>query len=304
MKPSAFEYHRPAAVREAVTLLAELHEQDAEPKVLAGGQSLIPVLAMRLAAFGHLIDVGRLAELKGVSRGHDGWLTVGAGTTHATVGGDPAVAEHVPLLALATPLIAHFQIRNRGTIGGAVAHADPAAEYPAVVLALDAEIEATSTGGARRIPARDFFTGVWSTALEPDELLTSIRFPVCSGRRGFAIKEIARRHGDFAVAGAAVAVQLDARDRITRSAISLFGMGSTPLRAAAAEAGLAGASAGEVDPQETGHAAVAELDSVPSDLHGTADYRRKAAAVLVARALTDALGEAIRHPVVDNGATS
>lgn len=292
MKPSAFEYHVPATVREAVTLLAELLEQDADPKVLAGGQSLIPVLAMRLAAFGHLIDIGRLTELKGVSSGDDGWLNVGACTTHATVGGDPAVREHLPLLARATPLIAHFQIRNRGTIGGAVAHADPAAEYPAVALALDAEIEATSAGGTRRIPARDFFTGVWSTALEPHELLTSIRFPVWSGRRGFAVQEIARRHGDFAVAGAAVAVQLDDQNRITRSAIALFGMGSTPLRAAAAEAGLAGVSAGEVDPEETGRAAVGELDSLPSDLHGTADYRRKAGAVMVARALTAALREA------------
>jgi carbon-monoxide dehydrogenase medium subunit len=292
MKPSAFEYHAPATVREAVALLAEL--QDADAKVLAGGQSLIPVLAMRLAAFGHLIDIGRIAELKGVNgTGPDGgYLDIGAGTTQAAIGNDPAVRTGVPLLARATPLIAHFQIRNRGTIGGSVAHADPSAECPAVVLALDAEIEAASARGTRRIPARDFFTGVWSTALEPDELLTRIHFPVWRGRRGFAIKEIARRHGDFAVAGAVVAVLLDDQDRIARYAAALFGMGSTPIRALTAEAALIGASAADVDPGEAGRAAVAELDGVPSDLHGTADYRRKTGAVMVARALTAALREA------------
>jgi carbon-monoxide dehydrogenase medium subunit len=294
VKPSVFEYHAPSTVREAVALLAELDGADAEAKVLAGGQSLIPVLAMRLASFGHLVDIGRIAELKGIrdTTCDDGWLDIGAGTTHAAVGRDPAVQAGVPLLARATPLIAHFQIRNRGTIGGAVAHADPSAEYPAVALALDAEIEAASARGTRRIPARDFFTGVWSTALEPDELLTRIRFPVWSGRRGFAVKEIARRHGDFAVAGAAVGVLLDEQDRIAGSAVTLFGLGSTPIRAEAAEAGLDGVPASDVNPDEAGHAAVAELDSVPSDLHGTAEYRRKVGAVMVARALTAALREA------------
>jgi carbon-monoxide dehydrogenase medium subunit len=292
MKPSAFEYHAPATVHEAVTLLAELH--DAEAKVLAGGQSLIPVLAMRLAAFGHLIDIGRIAELNGIrdTELKDGCVEVGATTTHAAVGDDPVVQAKVPLLARAAPLIAHFQIRNRGTIGGAVAHADPSAEFPAVALALDAEIEAASVRGTRHIPARDFFLGVWSTALEPDEMLTRIRFPVWSGRCGFAVEEIARRHGDFAVAGAAVGVLLDDEDRVAGSAVTLFGMGATPIRAEAAEAAIEDVLAGDVNPAEAGHAATAELDDVPSDLHGTADYRRKVGAVMVGRALTAALREA------------
>ena len=299
MKPSAFEYHAPSSVGEAVALLAELEDANAEAKVLAGGQSLIPVLAMRLAAFDHLVDIGRIAELKGVSgpgpgdAGQDGgYLDVGAGTTQALIGSDPAVRAGAPLLARAVPLIAHFQVRNRGTIGGSVAHADPSAESPAVVLALDAEIEAASVRGTRRIPAADFFLGVWSTALEPDELLTRILVPVWGGRRGFAIREIARRHGDFAVAGATACVQLDDQDRIARCAVTLFGVGSTPIRAAAAEAGLVGAAACDVNPEEAGRTALAELDGVPSDLHGTADYRRKVGAVMVARALTGALAEA------------
>ncbi len=291
MKPSAFEYHAPVTVSEAVTLLAGLHAAGAEAKVLAGGQSLIPVLAMRLSAFDHLIDIGRIPELKGVTQ-EDGQVVIGAATTQADTGKDPVVQEKVPLLARAVPLIAHFQVRNRGTVGGSVAHADPSAESPAVTLALDAEIEATSARGTRRIRAGEFFTGVWTTALEPDELLTRIRFPARSERSGFAIKEIARRHGDFAVAGAAVAVQLDEPGNVTRAAIAFFGLDLTPVRARATEAALAGRRAAGLDPDEVAAAAVAELRNIPSDLHGTADYRRKTGAVVAARALTAALREA------------
>jgi carbon-monoxide dehydrogenase medium subunit len=291
MKPSAFEYHAPATVGQAVTLLAELHAAGAEVKVLAGGQSLIPVLAMRLSAFDHLIDIGRIAELKGTTR-EQNTVTVGAATTQAAAGADPAVVKDVPLLARAVPLIAHFQIRNRGTVGGSVAHADPSAESPAVTLALDAEIEATSVRGIRKIPARDFFLGVWSTALEPDELLTRIRFPVRTQNSGFAIQEIARRHGDFAVAGAAVAVRLDGPGNVRSGAIAFFGLDLTPVRARVTEASLAGRPAAGLDPDEVAAAAVAELANVPSDLHGTADYRRKTGAVVAARALSAALSEA------------
>ena len=288
MKPTAFEYHAPTTAAEAVGLLAELGD---EAKVLAGGQSLIPMLALRLAVFEHLVDVGRVEDLAGIER-RNGAVWIGGGTTEAAVERSDEVAASVPLLARATPLIGHFQIRNRGTVGGSIAHADPAAEYPAVALALDAEMEVLSPRGARTIPAADFFTGLWSTGLEPDELLTGVSFPVWTGRCGFAIEEVARRHGDFAVAGAVVGVELDPDDRVRRCAVGLIGLGSTPLRAPAAESAALGAGLTDVDPDELGRAALAELDEIPADLHGSAGYRRRVGATMVARAWTAATTEA------------
>ena len=185
----AVRVHRPASVGEAAEMLAALGD---EVKVLAGGQSLVPMLSMRLAVFNHLIDIGRMDDLKGIER-RDGALWVGAGTTEAAVGNSAEAAGAAPLLAAATPFVGHLQIRNRGTVGGSIAHADPAAEYPAVALALDAEMEAVSHRGPRVIPVADFFTGLWSTTLESDELLVGIRLPVWTGRSGFAVREIARR---------------------------------------------------------------------------------------------------------------
>jgi aerobic carbon-monoxide dehydrogenase medium subunit len=288
VKPAPFEYHAPDSAAGAVDLLAELGDG---AKVIAGGQSLVPVLAMRLAVFDHLIDIRRITALRGIEERNDS-VWIGAGTTEAEVGGSELIARCVPLLSRATPLIGHFQIRNRGTIGGSLAHADASAEYPAVALALDATIETLSPRGQRTIAAQEFFTGIWETALEPDELLTGISFPVVIGRTGFAIQEFARRHGDFAVAGATVAVTLDGAGRISRCAISLFGLGSTALRAASAEASALGVPASDIGPEEIGRAAVADLDSVPSDLHGTADYRRKVGAAMVARAWKKAVKEA------------
>src|SRR5262245_54067518 len=200
MKPAPFEYHAPRSLDEAAELLGQLGDG---AKLLAGGQSLIPMLALRLTAFDHLVDLGRIAELSGVER-RNGSLWIGAGTTETAVATSPEVAAAVPLLARATPLIGHFQIRNRGTIGGSVAHADPAAEYPAVALALDAELEVVSSGGRRSVPASQFFTGIWSTDRAAEEILTGISFPVWTGRCGVAIEEIARRHGDVAIGGAGV----------------------------------------------------------------------------------------------------
>ena len=302
MTPAPFEYHAPDSAKEAVDLLAELGDG---AKVIAGGQSLVPVLAMRLAVFDHLIDIRRIGALCGIERragasasgapgdgatGDAVWI--GAGTTEAAVGCSELVAGLVPLLSRATPLIGHFQIRNRGTIGGSLAHADAAAEYPAVALALDATIEALSPRGQRTIPAAEFFTGIWTTALEPDELLTGVRFPSATGKQGFAIEEFARRSGDFAVAGAAVAIELDPGGQVSRSGIGLFGLGPTVLRAADAEAAALGATASDINPAEIGRAAIAELDSVPSDLHGTAGYRKKVGAAMVTRAWEKAVKEA------------
>jgi aerobic carbon-monoxide dehydrogenase medium subunit len=288
VKPAPFQYHAPETLGDAVALLADLGD---EAKVLAGGQSLVPMLALRLAVFDHLVDVGRVEELRGIER-RNGSLWIGAATTQARVEQDATVASAVPLLDRATPLIGHFQIRNRGTLGGSIAHADPAAEYPAVALALDARLEVASASGGRTIDARDFFTGTWTTSMGPDELLTGVSFPVWTGRCGFAVEEFARRHGDFAIAGAAVGVELDDADRIGRCAIALIGLGSTPERAVAAENALAGQAVADIDLDQVGRVATADLGSVPSDLHGSAAYRVRVGAAMVTRAVAAAIAEA------------
>ena len=290
MKPAPFEYHRAESVADAVALLAELGEG---AKLLAGGQSLIPMLSLRLAVFDHLVDVSRVAELAGIER-RNGSLWIGAATTESAVEHSADVASDVPLLARATPYVGHFQIRNRGTVGGSLAHADPAAEYPAVACALGATFEAASSRGTRTIDSDEFFTGLWDTALAADELLTGVRFPVWTGRCGFAVEELARRHGDFAIAGAAIAVELDGDDRVRRCGIGLIGLGSTPVRARAAETAVNGAKVDELDGTDIGRLAVADLDQIPSDLHGSAAYRQKVGAVMVTRAWQRAVEEA-RH---------
>jgi carbon-monoxide dehydrogenase medium subunit len=290
LKPSAFEYHAPTNVDDAVKLLAELGDG---AKVLAGGQSLVPMLSLRLAYFDHLVDIARIPELQGIRVAADS-VTIGATTIDSDVEGNAEVAAKVPLLTKVTPYIGHFQIRNKGTVGGSIAHADPAAEYPAVALALDAEIEAVSPRGRRSIAAKDFFVGFWTSALEVDELLVSVKFPAWSGRTGFAVKEFARRHGDFALAGALVGVQLGAGDVIERATVTLISMGPTPLRATAAEEALTGSVATAVAADEIGRLAVSDLTEVPSDLHGSADYRKRVGAAMVERALREAIEEATR----------
>jgi carbon-monoxide dehydrogenase medium subunit len=291
VKPAAFDYHRPTSAREAVEMLAEFGDC---AKVLAGGQSLVPMLALRLAAFEHLLDIGRISELRGIEREDDS-IRIGAATTQAAIERSPLIAEAIPLLARATPLIGHFQIRNRGTIGGSLAHADPAAEYPAVALALGAEFDVLSTSGSRSVPAAEFFTGLWTTALGDEDLLTSVTVPMWDGRCGFAIEEFARRHGDFAIAGAAVALQLSADDRVRRCHIGLLGLGMKPERATAAEAALDGAQIGDIDADEIGRLAMTRLESIPSDVHGSADYRRQVGAAVVAKAFRAASEEARRE---------
>jgi carbon-monoxide dehydrogenase medium subunit len=288
MKPAPFDYHRPDSAKAATQMLAEFGE---DAKILAGGQSLVPMLALRLAYFDHLIDISRLDELKGIER-RNGDVWIGAGTTDAAVGADELLRAAVPLLTRVTPFVGHFQIRNRGTLGGSIAHADPAGEYPAVALALDAEMETVSPTGSRQIPAAEFFTGLWETALEPDEVLTGVRFPVWAGRRGFAVQEFARRHGDFAIAGAVMAVELDGADRVSRCGIGLLGLGSVPRRAVAAEAAVVGHLVGDVDADDVGRLAMTGLDDVPTDLQGSASYRTKVGAALVARAWAEATNEA------------
>jgi carbon-monoxide dehydrogenase medium subunit len=289
MKPAPFEYHAPTTATDAVALLADLGDA---AKPIAGGQSLVPMLALRLAVFDHLVDLGRVDELRGIDR-RDGVVRIGAMTPQAAAQRSSDVAA-VPLLERALPLVGHFQIRNRGTVGGSIAHADPASELPAVARALDADLDVLGPRGSRTIAAADFFTGTWTTALADDELLTAVTFPVWAGRCGFAVEELARRHGDFAVAGAAVAVEVGGDDRVTRCGIGLFGLGSTPERAATAEAAVVGTPVGDVDAVEVGRLAMTALESVPSDLHGSEDYRRRVGAEMVARAWRAASEEATR----------
>jgi carbon-monoxide dehydrogenase medium subunit len=288
MKAAAFAYHRPEAVKEAVDLLAEYGD---DAKILAGGQSLVPMLAMRLTHFDNLVDISRIEELVGIDL-CDGEVRIGAGTRHAFVGIDDEVAESVPLLSLATPYIGHFQIRNRGTLGGAIAHADPAAEYAAVALALDAQMEVVSPRGTRDVPANEFFTGLWENSMASDEILTAVRFPVWGARSGFAVEEFARRHGDFAIAGATVAVELDGESRVSRCGIGLLGLGSTPLRGSPAEEAVLGRPVADITADEIGYLAISALDEIPADLQGSAAYRAKVGATMVARAWKSATAEA------------
>jgi carbon-monoxide dehydrogenase medium subunit len=292
VKPAPFEYHAPTTIAEAVGLLSE-HGGDANP--LAGGQSLIPMLALRLTRFDHLVDLNSVGELQGIQRSN-GHVRIGGMTRQATVEHDATVARDLPLLAQATPLIGHFQIRNRGTVGGSLAHADPASEYPAVALALGARFEIHGGGGARTVPAEDFFVGTWTTAVEAEELLTAVELPVWTGRCGFAVEEVARRHGDFAMVGTAAAVEVGDDGKVARAGISLFGVGSTPIKAGSVESALVGGDASSFDRAallEIGKAAAADLDP-PDDIHASGRYRKAVSAELIARALTRALQETSR----------
>jgi carbon-monoxide dehydrogenase medium subunit len=292
VKPASFEYHAPTTIDE-VTDLLDRFGGDAKP--LAGGQSLVPMLSLRLTRFDHLIDLNRVPALRGVSR-DDGHVRVGAMTTQAAIERDPTAAGGAPLLARATPLIGHFQIRNRGTVGGSLAHADPASEYPAVASAMGASFEVQRKGSSRRVPAADFFVSTWTTSMEADELLTAVELPVWDGRCGFGIEEVARRHGDFALVGAACALEVGGDDRIARAGIALFGVGSTPVRAASSEAALVGAAAGDLDAvarEEIGRAASGDVDP-PDDVHASGRYRKAVAATVVADAVGRALQEATR----------
>ncbi len=287
MKPPGFGYYRPATLDAALALLAE--HDDAKP--LAGGQSLIPAMNFRLAAPAALVDLGALNELRGITRQGDG-LRIGALTTHASVERAPEVARIAPLLAEAMPHVAHPQIRNRGTIGGSLAHADPAAELPAVMLALEAQLVLRSCTAERRVPAREFFTGLFATALEPGELVTAIELAAQPARTGVAFEEFARRHGDFALVGVAVVVTLDAAGAIRAVRIALLSVGEGPVLAERAAAALRGQ---QPNPELLRAAAElagnADIDP-PADLHASAAYRRQLARVLTRRALSRAVSRA------------
>jgi aerobic carbon-monoxide dehydrogenase medium subunit len=283
MKPPLFEYFAPSSLEEALALRSE-HADDSA--VLAGGQSLMPLLNLRMAFPGALIDLGRVSELAGI-REYDGGVAIGAMTRQRSAERSPLLRERLPLAVKALSNVGHAAIRNRGTVGGSLAHADPAAELPAVALALDAQFVARSSRGERTIEARDFFLGFLTTALAPDELLAEVRLPGLPPGHGAAFVELARRHGDFAIAGVAAAVALDASGAIADARVAFIGVGPTPVRAREAEAVLRGATPDDAVFTEAAERAKGELDP-GSDTHASASYRRRVAGVLVQRALREA----------------
>jgi carbon-monoxide dehydrogenase medium subunit len=288
MKLSPVDYEAPGTLDEALDLLAE-HQDEAS--VLAGGQSLIPLLALRLAQPAVLIDINGVAGLSGVSV-TDGWVTIGATTREYVAEESATIASALPLLAAALPLIGHEAIRSRGTVGGSLAHADPAAELPAVARALDAEFVVRGPSGERVVPAAEWFEGYLTTSRGPDELLTEVRFPAARPGTGTSFQEVARRHGDFAMVGLATSVTLN-DGVISDARLAFAGVSDVPARATAAEELLAGQRPAAELFEEAARRASADIDP-PSDLHGSAEYRKKVAAALVRRGLREAVGNAMR----------
>jgi len=283
VKMPAFCYHRPTTVEEAVGLLAEY---GGDAKVLAGGQSLVPLLALRLSHPEHLVDIGRVAGLDAVDDGPDGF-TVGAGVRHAAVEGSPLTGRAAPLVAAAMPHIGHRAIRNRGTVCGSLAHADPAAELPAVALAVDAELLVRSAEGERTIPAADFFLGYLTSALDETELLTAVRFPPWPPATGWSVQEVSRRHGDYALVGLAAVVGVGDGGRVERAALSFLGAGATPVRVPEAERVLVGEHPDAAAFAEAADVVTKAIDP-PGDNHATAAYRAHVAGVLTRRCLAEA----------------
>ena len=287
MKPAPFGYHRPATVAEAVALLDALQD---DVKVLAGGQSLVPLMNFRLSVPAELVDINGIAELTGHDVTGD-VLRLGALTRHHELERSATVRGAAPLLALAAPYIGHPQIRSMGTLGGSLSHADPAAELPGIMLALDARMVAASARGERIVPAAEFFVSHFTTALEPDELLTAVEVPVAPERTGHAFLEVAARYGDFALVGAGAAVTVDADGVITEARIACTSVAPTPVRAAAAEELLRGATPDADVLAEVERLVAGALEPTP-ELKASAAYKRRTAGVLVARAVRQAWREA------------
>jgi CO/xanthine dehydrogenase FAD-binding subunit len=283
MKPAPFEYDDPRTLEEALDLLARHGD---ECKVLAGGQSLVPLMNFRLARPARLIDINGVATLSQLT-GAGGRLVIGAMTRHAELEHSSEVARRSPLLTEAISWVGHSQIRNRGTVGGSVAHADPAAELPAAFAALDATFQLRSKKGARALGWKQFFVSEFTTALAPDELVAAVEVPDQDPATGTAFVEYARRHGDFALGGAAVTLKLDRDGRCERVTIALLSAGPAPVRAEAAEEQLRGARVDEPSIRAAAAVAVAGLHPT-SDLHGSQEYRVGLLRTMTERALTKA----------------
>jgi CO/xanthine dehydrogenase FAD-binding subunit len=283
MKPGPFEYSAPTTLDEVIALLGEHGD---EAKVIAGGQSLVPMLSMRLARPAQLVDVNGVTELAGITDGGD-HVAFGATTRERDAERSALVAERLPIMAEALPLIGHVSIRNRGTIGGSIAHADASAELPAVAVITDATMMARSPRGERAIAADDFFVSHFTTSLDDDECVVAVRVPSGPAGAGWTFQEVARRHGDFALVGVAAMVAMNGGDTIRDARVCLIGVGDRALRAHDVEQSLVGQAA----TRDTFAAAAADAvrDLEPgSDMHGSSEYRRHLAGVVVRRALTTA----------------
>jgi len=279
MKPPRFDYRAPDTLDEVVALLAA----DPGAKLIAGGQSLIPVLAFRLAAPSLLVDLRRLPGLGDITVGADG-TRLGAKVRWRDIEDDPRLPSAQPLLHAAVRHVAHYQIRNRGTVGGSLAHADPAAELPGVAVACEGEITLASAAGRWTIAASEFFTGPLTTALHPDEIITELRLPSWPAARRWAFEEFALRQGDFALAGIALYYDQDAESRACNTHVGVIGACSRPHRLAAVEAALDGRVVDAASIAEAARMAGAAIDP-PQDLHADAEYRRALVVTLVERAL-------------------
>jgi aerobic carbon-monoxide dehydrogenase medium subunit len=279
VKPPPFDYAAPTTLYEALQLLAA--HADEEPRVLAGGQSLVPLMNFRLAQPRYLVDLRLVESLRSI-RTDGGALVVGAMARQSDVERSPEAALAAPLVAEALGYVGHLPIRNSGTVGGSLAHADPAAELPAVALALDAELVTAGLGGNRIVPAAEFFTGPFDTALQAGEILTEVRFPRHGG--GYAFVEFARTHGNFALVGVAAVIELDG-GRVVRAALALSGVAGTPVRAVAAEQALLGTTADTDAIDAAVIAGVAEL-SPSGDLHGSTETRIDIARSYLRRGIT------------------
>ncbi len=296
MKPAPFEYLAPESLDAALDILAR---SGGEAKLLAGGQSLIPVMNFRLAQPTLLVDLNRLRELDYVREGPEGdtGLRIGAMTRQRTLERDPLVARLAPLLAETIPFVAHPQIRNRGTFGGSLAHADPAAELPAVAVALDARVRLCRAGSERWVDARDFFCGLFATVLEPEEMLVEVALPAPPPRTGWAFLEVARRHGDYAQVGVAARVTLDEAGLCSDARLVFLSVGDGPVETLRAARRMVGIGS---DSGPAFEAAVAEASDIASrdemdptgDIHASADFKRHLARVLTGRVLRQAFAKA------------
>ncbi|HLQ02644.1 MAG TPA: xanthine dehydrogenase family protein subunit M [Burkholderiales bacterium] len=287
MIPAAFDYHRPGTLDEAVKLLSSHGDQ---AKVLSGGMSLLPMLKLRLASFAHLVDIGRIPGLDYIKE-EGGFLKIGAMTRQAALERSELVRTRYPILADAVPLIADPLVRNRGTLGGNVANGDPGNDQPAIMLALGATFVARGPKGERSIPANQFYKGLYSTALAPNEILTEIRIPAPPPKSGGAYAKLKRKTGDFAVAAAAVQLTLNAKGAIERAAIGLTNAGLTPVEAGDAAKFLTGKMPDEKTIAEAAKMAAAK-SSPSADRRGSVEYKKEMARVLTTRALRKAVQRA------------
>ena len=288
MKPARFDYYAPASLDEALSLLARYGD---DAKVLAGGQSLMPLMAMRLARPPVVVDINGISSLGHITSTEGGGVNFGALTRQRAVELSDVVAERLPMLSAMVPHIGHFQIRNRGTVGGSIAHADPSAEWPAFAVASDAQIVLSSNSGSREIDAGDFFITYFTTAVETGEMVTEVRLPGSGPGWGWGFEEVCRRHGDFAMTGAFTRVHLSGNGVCDDSRIVIFGVGGTPIRVESAEEVLKG-SDGSIESLQRVAASVSDALEPDSDIHASALYRKEVSGVMARRALVSAFRRA------------